>query len=214
MPPCAAPEWLLITSMLCRVSATSVVISWQLSVDSHPFLGSRSLKSGTPWRSNGGFLGVVPLVLTVIAARRAAAVRRPLGKSLRVCDLEKEDTTRCLKWGAGMTNPGGSRLIRTQQVVRVFAATAFWPTCVIRNVRTLIVRSPAQTVSTATVTNPSHTIPASIGVEKPYAIKIASVTPRCPERANIRSTWRRSRLRRGAAVFLPRVPFELWAIEH
>jgi hypothetical protein len=112
-----------------------------------------------------------------------------------------------------MTNPGGRRLILTaQQVVRVFAATALRPTCVIRNVRTLIIRSLVETVSTATVTKPSHTIPASIGVEKPYAIKIASVTPRCPERAKMRSACRRSRLRRGAAVFLPRVPFELWAI--
>jgi hypothetical protein len=105
------------------------------------------------------------------------------------------------------------RLILTAQLVRVFAATALRPTSVIRNLRTVIVWPPVQTASTARVTKPSHTIPASIAVEKPYGIRIASVTPRCPERANIWSTWRRSRLRRGTAGLLPRVPFELWTIK-
>jgi hypothetical protein len=81
------------------------------------------------------------------------------------------------------------RLILTGQlVVRVFAVTALRPMSVIRNLRTLIVQPPIQTASTARVTKPSHTIPASIAVEKPYGINIASVTPRCPERANIWST--------------------------
>lgn len=128
------------------------------------------------------------------------------------CDVAKQNTRKALSGWAGMTNQRRCLILTVQYVVRVLVARAFRPTSVIRNVRTLIVRSPAQIVSIATVTNPSHTIPASIGLEKPYAIKIASVTLRCPERANMRSTCRRSRLRRGAAVFPPRVPFELWAI--
>jgi hypothetical protein len=104
-------------------------------------------------------------------------------------------------------------ILTAQLVVRVFAATALRPTSVIRNLRTLIVQPPVQTASTARVTKPSHTIPASIAGEKPYGIKIVSVTPRCPERANIWSRWRRSRLRRGTAGLLPRVPFELWTIK-
>lgn len=41
------------------------------------------------------------------------------------------------------------------------------PPSVIRSRRTLTVRSPAWTVSTATVMNPSHAIRASISMEKP-----------------------------------------------
>src|SRR5215831_4282311 len=64
-------------------------------------------------------------------------------------------------------------------LARVFAATIFRPAPVIWNLFTLTVRSPARTVSTTAATKPSHTIPASIAVETPYAI----IIPRLRQRA-------------------------------